>query len=327
MDFDIVFLDTTSPKYYDRITLEKEALGGTEASVIRVAEGLGKLGLKVAVIEARVKDYFAPIIGQYAYFLHGDDSEQITCRHYIQVRANTNPQLFQGAKKYIWLHDVTSKDREGSWVDSLKEYGIELIGVSKWHAENIEESTNYNKITYIHNPVPDEIFSDGTMSPSYDPNLLVWTASPHKGLDGAINLFREMRAHNPKLQLIIFNPGYMKLDYESISILPGVSVYGSMSCKQVWSILRKALCVFYPTQYKETFGLVAAEANALGVPIATNPVAGLLETTTKDQTAENLEAVSKMVLDWSKNGRPKVLGNPKFRESNVIMDWVQFLAK
>ncbi len=34
MDFDIIFMDTTATSYYDRMTLEKKGMGGTEASVV-----------------------------------------------------------------------------------------------------------------------------------------------------------------------------------------------------------------------------------------------------------------------------------------------------
>lgn len=325
MHFDIVFLDVTSPRYYDRITLEKEALGGTEASVVRVAEGLGALGLKVAVILARVKTYFEPVIGQHAFFMHSDDVESMTCKHYIQIRRNTNPQLFKGAKKYIWLHDVAGTD-EDTWTKDLIDYNIELIGVSEWHGRNIVDVTKYNKVTYIYNPVPDEIYVNKDVELKYDPNIMVWLSSPHKGLDRAMDLFKEVRSKQPKMQIILFNPGYMKLDVEKYAVIPGVSIYGSLGCKAVWNIVQKSLCVFYPTEYRETFGLIAAESNALGTPILTKPVAALNETVSNTLLNTDQEIVDTAV-EWSKNGRPKTVGNGIFKLSNVIMDWVRLLAR
>lgn len=331
MHFDVIFLDTTSPKYYDRITLEKEALGGSEASVIRVAESLGKLGLKVAVIEARIKNYFEPTIGQYAFFFHSDDVESMSCKHYIQIRGNTNPQLFHGARKYVWLHDVCTD--EAQWLPSLKEHRITVIGVSSWHESNIRKTLEgYDNITHIYNPVPDEIFVDKETILNYDPNVMVWASSPHKGLDKAITLFKEIKKKNHKMQLIVFNPGYKSIDVEALSVISGISVYGAMSCKQVWSVIQKSLCVFYPTEYEETMCLVAAEANALGTPVATNSIAALKEVVSSTlQFPDNNDLyqrdITSMVLDWSKNGRPKVLGKEEFKSSNVIMDWVRLLAR
>ncbi len=323
---DVLFLDTTSNKYYDRFTLEKHALGGSEASVIRIAEGLGSLGLKVGVIEARIDPYFEPIIGQYAFYFHSDDAVNLRTKHYVQVRGNTNPQLFPGAKKYIWLHDICTSENE--WLPSLKEHNTTVIGVSEFHKQNIKNTIlEYDNVTHIYNPVPDEIYVDNSVTPDYDPNVMVWSSSPHKGLMDAIGLFKQVKAKNPKMQLIVFNPGYKNLDVETLSVIPGVSVYGSMSCKQVWSVVQKSLCVFYPTEYQETFGLVAAEANALGTPICTNPIAGLNETvSSSQQLVDTPQKVVDRVLDWSKCGRPKVLGNPEFRLSNVLEKWVRLLA-
>jgi glycosyltransferase involved in cell wall biosynthesis len=323
--FDVIFLDVTSAKYYDRITLEKEALGGTEASVIRVAEGLGELGLKVAVVEARIKDYFAPIIGQFAYFFHSDDIEKLSCKHYIQIRKNTNPQLFPGAKQYIWLHDVAVKGFEDLWLEDISKYDIQLVGVSRWHRNNIKEVTGLDNVKYIYNPVPHQIYVEPETKIDYNPHVITWLASPHKGLPKALELFKKIHVQNPKMQLIVFNPGYMKLNSEVLSVQAGISVYGSMPCKQVWSVVQKSLCVFYPTEYQETFGLIAAEANALGTPIVTSPIAGLKETVSSDQQFSDDPVAT--VLDWAKNGRPRVFGKEEFKQPNVVFDWVRLLAK
>lgn len=328
LDFDVIFLDTTSPRYYDRSTLEKEAMGGSEASVVRIAEGLGKLGLKVAVIEAKLKNYFEPIIGQYAYFFHSDDVERLNCKHYIQIRANTNPQLFPGSKKYIWLHDVATQEREGAWLSSLSEYNIQLIGVSRWHRNNIREVTGVDSVRYIYNPVPDEIYVHAGINLPYDSNLMVWMSSPHKGLNSAAVLFKRVKELNPKMQLVVFNPGYCKADSEALMVQPGVSVYGSMDCRRMWGVVQKSLCVFYPTEYQETFGLVVAEANALGIPVCTNPVAALKEVVSSNlQLVDTDQDVVNTVLDWSKTGRPKITGLDEFRESNVLVEWVKLLAR
>lgn len=326
MHFDVLFLDTTSPKYYDRMTLEREALGGSEATVIRVAEGLGSLGLKVCVLQSRVS-YFEPISGQFAFFMHSDDASGITCRHYIQIRVNNHPEIFKGAKKYVWLHDVASKQSEET-VKSLIDNNIKVIGVSRWHRNNILENfAGYENVTYVYNPVQDELYADPNTQTDYDRNMIVWPASPHKGLSKAIELFKKIREGNPKMNMAIFNPGYKQLDGINLSIQPGLMVYGPNPCKSVWSVVKNSLCVFYPTEWSETFGLVAAEANALGVPLVTNPLAALKEVVSSDnQFIESDEQAVKRVLDWSANGRPLTVGKDEFRFSEVLLSWVRLLA-
>lgn len=326
MHFDVLFLDTTANKYYDRTTLEKDALGGTEASVIRVAEGLAALELRVAVVQSRVP-FFEPTMGQWCYFIHSDMIEDITCNHYIQIRKTDNSHLFNGAKKYVWMHDVVSAE-DTPKAKALLDNNVKVIGVSRWHKNNIKEHLEGVDTTYIYNPVQDELYVDPEFDIKYDNHRLVWTASPHKGLGHALELFKEIRKQNDKMQLIIFNPGYLQLDNVTISSQAGVTVYGPMNALSVWAVIQKSLCVFYPTQWKETFGLVAAEANAVGTPLVTNSIAALKEVVSNDtQFAENDQDVIDKVLNWNKNGRPKTTGREEFKFSNVIMDWVKLLAK
>lgn len=325
MHFDVVFVDVLSKHFYDRTALEKSAMGGTEATTIRIAEGLASLGLKVAVIEASVKDYFSPIMGQHCFFFHADDTQGMTCNHYVQLRRNDNPQLFKGSKKYLWLHDVANPGDID--VQSLKDHKIQVIGVSDWHRKNIRDSLPgyFDTVKYIYNPVPDEIYAKE--SPCYDPTILVWCASPHKGIANAVEVFKEIKRKNDKMQLLVFNPGYFGMDSSKLSVIPGVNVYGPNSCTVLWNVIKKSLCVFYPTEYQETFGCIAAEANALGVPIVTNDLAGLKESVSSSvQYARTNEEVIEKVLDWNKNGRPDIRGQDKFKLSSVLLEWVQLLA-
>ena len=265
-------------------------------------------------------------MGQHCFFLHSDDIEKVSCRHYIQIRDIRNSHLFNGAKKYVWLHDVGTKEKE--WIDTLSKEKIKVLTVSRWHYNNIKELTGYEDIDYIYNPTPDELFLDANAVPAYDKNLLVWMSSPHKGLGRALELFQEMRTKNDKLKLVVFNPGYLGIDTVKVSSMAGVSVYGATGCKAMWNIVRQALCVFYPTQWDETFGLVASEANALGTPVATFRRAALKEVVSSElQFSDSEEELMEKVLGWSANGRPVVRGKEEFKLSNVIIDWLYVLAK
>lgn len=340
MDFDIIFLDTTANKYYDRSTLEKHALGGTEASVIRIAEGLASLivdeegnRLKVAVIQSQVP-YFKPTMGQFCFFLHSNEIENTSCKHFVQIRRNLNPTLYPAAKKYIWMHDIAKKDGsaedESTWLKSLVDNNITLVGVSRWHKNNIKDITGYDKVKYIYNPVPDDIYVDAEVKLKYDPNILVWMSSPHKGLGKALDLFKRIRKENAKMQFVVFNPGYQNVDEYALAAMPGVSYYRPTACRPMWNVVQNALCVFYPSQWDETFGCIASEANALGTPLATYRRAGLKESVSSDVQfvdQDDEDGIVNKVLDWSKNGRPKVVGKDEFRFSSILLDWVKLLAK
>ncbi len=319
MYFDIVFLVSDSNKYFDRNTLEKQALGGMESSVVRVAEGLGSLGLSVAVVQGGVPN-FETTMGQFCFFLHSDLTPEIECKHFIQVRNNKNSHIFPNSKHYIWMHNTAKEDWKLPKTTTV-------IGVSHWHKKQIKEVSDNGNVKFIYNPIPEDLYQ---LPSEYDPNLLVWASSPHKGLGKALEMFKTIKKRNDKMQLCIFNPGYFNLDNVNLSAIPGVSVYGPTSSNQMWGIMKHALCVFYPTEYPETMCLVAAEANALSVPIATYRYGALKEiVSSKNQTLKpsNESGLVDMVLDWAKGNRPNVSGRDEFKFNTVIMKWVRLLAE
>lgn len=326
MHFDIVFLDISANKYYDRQILEKQSLGGTEATVVRVAEGLASYGLKVAVIQSK-PEYFEPVMGQFCFFLHSNDIPDITCTNFIQLRAIGNENLFPKARQFLWLHDL-AEHRIADWESTLKAYNTTVIGVSRWHRKNIQQHLKYDKIRYVYNPVSEGLYTANRGKVNKD--HIGWLASPHKGLGKALELFKPIYKHNPKMKLIVFNPGYMQIDEFALSQMPGVVVAGEMNCNTVWNNVKNMLCVFYPTQWDETFGLIAAESNALGTPIATYRKAALKEIVSSEtqMVADNDEAgIIDKVISWSEGARPVVTGREEFRFDTVIADWVQLLGK
>ncbi len=320
MYFDVVFIVSDSNKYFDRNTMEKQALGGMESSVVRVAEGLGSLGLSVAVVEGGVPN-FETTMGQFCFFLHSDSIPEISCRHFIQVRNNNNSHLFPESKHYIWMHNTAKED----WKLDKK---VTVIGVSRWHRNQIRDVTDNGNIKYIYNPLSEDLFSMERIP--HDPNLLIWASSPHKGLGKALEIYKILKKRNDKFQLCIFNPGYFQLDTVNLSTIPGVSVYGMMSSRQMWSLMRKALCVLYPSDYPETMCLVAAEANALGTPVATYSRGALKEVvSSSNQMVEpgNESGLMDKIMEWQKGSRPVVSGREEFKFSGVIMKWCKLLAQ
>lgn len=299
------------------MTLEREPLGGSEASVIRVAEGLASLGLKVCIVEANCNE-FEPVMGQHCFFMHAKDLDKIQCKHYIQIRVDRNPQLFPKARHYVWMHDVMKKSEDA------KQRNIKVIAVSHWHKQNILNNSNYTNIKVLYNPVPEELYTTRGVT---NPNLLVWMSSPHKGLGKALELFKKIHEKNSAIQFIVFNPGYYNLNNIEVASQPGVQLYGPQSCRTLWNVVAKCNAVFYPTEWKETFGCIAAEANALGVPLITNKIAALAESvSSEEQFVKSDEEAIEKALSWATGSRPIVEGQKEFRFKEVIMEWVKYLA-
>lgn len=323
-DFDILFLDTSSKKYYDLHTLENKPLGGTEASCVRIAEGLAGFGLKVAVVES-LMPYFEPMTSKHAFYFHVDDLPKITCKHFIQMRGVLNSHLFPKAKKYLWLHDEAD-ERIKDWNPVIDKYRIKIIGVSRWHQKDIQKYVLSSQVYKIYNPVPDEIYSN---QPIYNKNNFVWAASSHKGLKEALLVFEKIKQKLPKANLIICHPGYHSIESAEMQVLPGISVYGAIPCKTLWNIFQQSLCVFYPSQYNETFCCLLAEANALGVPFLGYNRQVLKEVVSSDdQLVEdgNKDAIVNQAVNWSEK-RPIVNGKEDFKLSKVIFKWLRLFGE
>lgn len=336
MQFDIVFTDSVCYKPYSPQTLRDEPLGGTEASVIRVAEALSQMpvpnmgrNLRVAVLQHNRTQEEA----YGAFYLPINYLNTVNTVFHVLLRGITYYEYFPKAIKFSWQHDLPD-ERLLAWRDILIQKKIKLIAVSKWHRTQIRQIVcdanvaDNPKVTYIYNPIPDDIFFDKKEDIPYNPNKLVWMSSPHKGLDKALEVFNNLKAvsGNDKFELHVFNPGYMQ---DSIKEGNGIKLYGAMPCAHMWNRVKDALCLFYPSMYKETFGLVAAECNAMHVPVATYENAGLAETVNGYHQLlqpNDEKGLIDRVISWSKGHRPVVLGKHKFKTSEVINEWISVLS-
>ncbi len=114
----------------------------------------------------------------------------------------------------------------------------------------------------IYNPIADLLCPDDTVVQA---NKLLFLSSPHKGLKETLTIFSEVKKYFPHFQLVISNPGYRAMTY---SLPEQVSFLGVLRHEEVIQQLRESFCVFYPQYIKpETFGLIDAEANAVGTPV------------------------------------------------------------
>jgi glycosyltransferase involved in cell wall biosynthesis len=329
MHWDVLFLEATIAKHFDNKILAKKPLGGTEATIIRVAEGLGATGLKVAVVQTRCAA-FRTKKGEFCTFIHGDNLPANTsCDHYVELRDLINPNLFPKAKKYLWLHNPVDGYAPGTvkkWLSKLLKYKTTVIGVSKWHVRDLKKVLPNVKLTYLYNPVPDEAYISLPNRPQYDKNVIVWPASPHKGLERALELHQKIREKRPTIKLYIFNPRYVRVDTKTLAKKKGVYYLGGAPCFELWKVIKKSLCVFYPINQNETFGCIGSESNALGTPLVTYARGGIEEVvSSKTQLVKNYDepAVIKKVIAWHDKGRPTVYGRKDFMMGHVIKNWIR----
>ena len=337
----ILFVDANCPKPYDERTLAREGLGGTEATLVRVARELSTRHEVSVAQRGREGCYVSPDGVRYTDF---DTKRPVRDEPQRVVLINSHKLLkrvrnhYPNAKRYLWMHCFPGNNKKhlSRWATR---YGYTLLGVSKTHRDmlrtflksyqdnlQVETPPRLPPIGYVYNPIDEDI--EHLRLNTYDRNTLVYFSSPHKGLEQILGHFKVLRERCPALELHIANPGYIRLNEKGLPA--GVRVLGSMPQREVLRHVRGALCVFNPqSSFAETFGLVFAEANALGTPVLAHDIGAAREILGGSQQlvdASDSDAVAAKILSWRDGARPQVSANPKFKVSAVAKAWETVFA-
>lgn len=322
MRVDIAFIDRICAQPFDSSQLEIEAMGATEATTIRLAEYMSKQGLSVVIVQ---HNRFTPAITSENGVMYAPWRwyNIIKPKNVIHLRSIQSLPDFKDSNQLVWMHDAadnTSFNNISTWPEMTKQYNPTFITVSNWHTSNILENAPGLNVKRIYPPI-DQKCLDWNNDGQYDKNQLIWLSSPHKGLDKGIGTFLKLLGANPEFKLIITNPGYCdapQFDH------PRIVYLDRCSRETLRNITAKSLCLFYPTDFKETLGLVAIEANALGTPVATYPIAGLAEGV-NNKFCTDEENFIETVLDWYNNGRPTVKAKQDFSLEIAFLQWRELL--
>jgi glycosyltransferase involved in cell wall biosynthesis len=318
MNVDVLFVDFACSKPYTHESLENDSIGGTESSTIRLAEGFNSKGLSVCIIQHC--DFTPSQSPNGVIYAPIGWLNQVKAKNVIHLRNRSNLGKFPESKNFIWFHDAAgvTHNNVSDWAEPMIKNNVMGVCVSDWHKQNLLRFAPTMPLTRIYSPV-DELCYEYPRYDKVDVNQLVWMSSPHKGLKEALEVFRHIRSFRHEMKLVVFNPGYYE---EDIGMIPGVVLAPMVRRKALRSVLAQSLCLFYPTKFEETFGLVAAEANALGTPVACYDVAALVESS--KQTFKSRDDLMRSVFEWRDN-RPLVVGQSRFRFANVWKDWFEVL--
>jgi glycosyltransferase involved in cell wall biosynthesis len=318
----VLFIDECCPKPY--APGQFEGCGGTEHTVVRIAEGLGAIveqHNRTEFTEADAKSFYSPL------------NATTLATHVICLRLPSSligaRKRFPKAKLYLWLHDI-SGPQLGQEMQTIIDTKATVLCVSHWHRNQTIDrlkSVGYTgqfQVKVMYNPIEDSLVPDET---PIDRNKLMWTASPHKGLDYALGIFSNLRRFNPDFRLYVSNPGYCT---HPGSDSGNIHSLGSIPYSSVVDHLRSSLCLFYPNVvFPETFGMVLAESNSLGTPVITHRQGAATEVLDRPEVeaidCRDPRRVIDRVMDWYNGNRPTVRGKKEFRLSNVLREWERLL--
>ncbi|HEX6372855.1 MAG TPA: hypothetical protein VF006_28290 [Longimicrobium sp.] len=333
----VLFVDPVCPVPYDGNTLESKPQGGTESTVTRIAEALAQRGHRVRITQhnraerADVNGVEHTPFNQLSDF---DPSHVVlmrTCGMLGQIAGK-----WPGARLYAWYHDQPRK-QSGFQRDAeaLMRHSGTAILLSDWHVaqwrdclQHFEHGPHANRIARLYNPIADDLRPDDT---PVDPDKFVFFSIPDKGLRETLEFFARFADH-PLLRdarLHIASPGYRQVDVE----IPEDRVVqlGSLTWNRVIQEMRSAFMVLdYNLHMPEAFGLVHAEADAVGTPwIGAHHGANPEVRSHPDELMdlEDRDAVLRRILDWRENGRPNVSAREEFRTSSVVLEWEKLFGE
>ena len=199
-----LFFDPVCKQPYDTRTLLQQAMGGTEATVTRVADALEALVAQHNRTEA------------YGRYRPPEKTPEITSvvinrdsRALSRVR-----ELYPNARVYLWLHDqLKPGSKRAGWLastaDLMREMAVTIVCVSDTQRRGVEAALRTMRIgdlrtQTIYNPIDDALVPDGS---PVETSKLVFFSSPNKGLKFTLDAFRAMRRKMPDLRLVVGNPG------------------------------------------------------------------------------------------------------------------------
>jgi glycosyltransferase involved in cell wall biosynthesis len=350
----VLFYDPVCQQPYDTRTLHTHAMGGTEATLVRVADALDAWVMQ----HNRTEDW-----ERYAR------PRRLTGITHVVINRDSRAlpfvrQCYPQARVYLWLHDrFHPHARRARWLAAtaalLRECAATVVCVSDWQRAGVEATLRSVGLAdavlahTIYNPVDDALRPDGT---AVDPDKLVFFSSPNKGLDFALDAFAELRRALPRLRLLVGNPGYKSA---AAVRRAGVEFLGAQPQARMHRQVRGALCTFFPNfVIPETFGLVFAESHALGTPVLTHDCGAAAEIVGDPQqllpvslaarcyesavgnlpgrwrwASARLAAAAGLfdpyverIRRWHGGSRPQTAPDPRFRLSGVRERWLQLLG-
>ncbi len=330
----IIFVDGTYPEAYDDQSIGQKALGGTEASVIRIAQILSKKH-QVLVLQQHRRHITQASHSLCFSPLSSDElpsADVVVVLRKYPLAINLRAKL-PDARIFLWIHTYKSHEyvlkRPG-----LAKHNIDIICNSKTHLKDTDKKLNSGifgrmmslfcrqiNVQCCYNPIPEPNANIMASGGSRDLNKLVFLSSPNKGLAQTLACFEVINRTMPDLRLYVANPGYKQSDD---AMVENTHVLGSLPHLDMMTHLNQALCVFYPQDsFAETFGLIYAEANAYGTPVLAHDIGAAREILDPNNPLIDVnepEQVLQLIKQWQLDF-PSIKYNASFNVDNIEKQW------
>lgn len=292
MKYNICFYCHSIPFTPDSIRL-KTSLGGSETALISFAGELAKLGHSVTVLSTLADPKYSGIYNG-VLWVHENELDRsfsgtdwdifISLRFFSIFNRSIKSKL-----NILWNQDYLTDPN--AFMAHMWQVD-KLFMVSEWQKENYcEQLPALEPYCYVTaNGIDPSLIPEGVEK---DPNKLIFTSRPERGLKELLIIFSKMRRERPDLQLYISRYYSMyepqsnmkeRLDEADtlIAATEGVTFLGNLNKDQLYREISSSALHLYPGDFRETFGITGLEAQACGTPMVANNLAGLQTTLHND---------------------------------------------
>lgn len=300
-DKSICFFTQPIPEAWHPKTLAVSGSGGAELCIMNLAPMFEADGWRVVVFGTPGENR-----GVYNNVEYWNTEEYVSQEKFKVLVSSRSVLPFlekpNADASLLWMHDVNIGPDAGQFM------GIpdKVIGLTQWHSQHLQKLYNIdpNRMTVIPNGVDLKRFPISEWN--NDPNKLIYSSSPDRGLEQLISLWGFIKKRYPDIELHIYygwhmidkivdhykdlgnNPQSEHLKNFKAKILHHIDHLGGEEAgifqhgRVNQDILAKAMMNSniwpYPTQFAETFAITAIEMQAAGVIPVTSNLAALTET-------------------------------------------------
>jgi len=271
-------------------SLDERPLGGTETSIIRVADYLHRAGHEVTVFSS----HRSPPKSSPRYRFVSDISDAGSADVLIAVQ-EWWPLFWpiKASKRIFWTGDGAEQYLTFGLGDKRVQRQIDfLLVASNWHAQHLCEESGFpaGRTVSVGCGVHLEWFNGEEQR---NRKILIYTSTPYRGLELVPKLYLELKKRHPDLELRVFSglsvydtdskfTGPRKVQFDEllpiIKSLPDCHYFGNILQQDLARELMRSGLYFYPNTWRETACICCIEAKAAGCPIVTTNYGALSET-------------------------------------------------
>ncbi len=281
---------------FDGATPFEQSLGGSESAVVFMARELARRGHRVRVfcVCQRPGEYDGVTYRDLSDFPAFVESEScdvfVCCRHPRGLTAPARSKI-----NVIWNHDIIVEPAAQQLM-SLMFKVDRLFVLSEFHTAQFQRRLSVPEDRYFvtRNGVDLALIDEASQGVQRDPNRLLYTSRPERGLDVLLTTWPELKRRRPELKLAVAhyeNPSadaqmaeYLGTLKRTAEQLPDITLLGALSKRELYREIAGSALVVYPATFPEVSCISALEAAACGAPMIASRYAALKESVVDGET-------------------------------------------